>query len=180
MQRALWRPTSWKGASSICKTFRPLPKRPETANAQPRVGSRTALCDPNKSWQVPSRRVEGKRLNQISGHMENYNSKSLHSPGHRNKRGANTDLRKACKIPVAQTSVQTWSTSNVTACPFSYPNSSKKYELDIGPTHKLCASSMRCNFKAGIYSPYGKYRTIDHFLGKNEVLSIQDVLKLNH
>lgn len=54
-----------------------------------------SLIPANKSWQVHSGRLEGKCLNQISGHIENYNSKSLHSLGHRNKPEANTDLRKA-------------------------------------------------------------------------------------
>jgi len=135
----------------------------------------------NKSRQVHSGRLEGKCLNQIPGHVENYNSKSLHSLRHRNKPEANTDLRKTSRSPVAKTSVRKWSASSiVTACPFSYPNSSKKSELDIGAAHKLCASSMRCNFKDRIYSSDGKYRTVDHFLGKNEVLSIQDVFKLKH
>lgn len=50
----------------------------------------------DKSQQARGRRLEGKCLNQISGHIENYNSKSLHSLRHRNK--PETKTRKTCVL----------------------------------------------------------------------------------
>lgn len=121
------------------KKFSPLPKRPETATAQARVSSQQPSVIPaDKSQQVHSGRHTGKCLNQISGHTENYNSKSLQSLRLRNKPEAKADLGKAQKIPVAETSMQRGSTaSGVTACPFSYLSSSERSEKGTELTHKL-------------------------------------------
>lgn len=121
------------------KKFSPLPKRPETATAQARVSSQQPSVIPaDKSQQVHSGRHTGKCLNQISGHTENYNSKSLQSLRLRNKPEAKADLGKAQKIPVAETSMQRGSTaSGVTACPFSYLSSSERSKKGTELTHKL-------------------------------------------
>lgn len=139
------RPARWNAARAICKKKikkkksalcqrglkLPLLRR-ESGAEQPSV------IPADKSQQVHSGRHTGKCLNQISGHTENYNSKSLQSLRLRNKPEAKADLGKAQKIPVAETSMQRGSTaSGVTACPFSYLDSSERSEKGTELTHKL-------------------------------------------
>lgn len=119
-----------KKNSALCQRGLKLPLlRRESAAEQPSV------IPADKSQQVHSGRQTGKCLNQISGHTENYNSKSLQSLGLRNKLEAKADLGKAQKIPVAETSMQRG--SGVTACPFSYLDSSERSEKGTELTHKL-------------------------------------------